>query len=267
MSPRLMLSFCLSLSVGFGACEPVPPDLPEEQPRYTYTVVNTYPHDTNAFTQGLAITDAGLFEGTGLYGASTLRRVALESGAVLQQTSLAHSFFGEGITVFGDRIYQVTWREKTGFIYDRDRLEQTRTFTYEGEGWGLTHDDEQLIMSDGTAWLRFLDPETLAETRRVEVRSNDAPVTRLNELEYINGRVFANVWQTDYMVIVDPDTGTVVSWVDLTGLLAAEDRTPQTDVLNGIAYDTTNGRLFVTGKRWPHIFEIELVSANAGASI
>ena len=262
MSIRLFVSFCLAVSLSLGACEPVPPAPPEEHPLYTYAVVNTYPHDTGAFTQGLVLTDEGLFAGTGLHGASTLRRVALETGAVLQQTALDASYFGEGITVLGERVYQLTWQENTGFVYDRDSFTQTGTFTYEGEGWGLTHDGQRLIMSDGTAWLRFLDPDTLAETGRIEVRSDGSPVTRLNELEYIEGRVFANVWRTDYIVIIDPETGDVVSWVDLAGLLPDEDRTVQTDVLNGIAYDAEAGRIFVTGKRWPKLFEIALVPAN-----
>lgn len=263
---RTCLAACLALMLGMNACEPVPPEPPAEAARYTVAVVNTYPHDAEAYTQGLCITPEGLFEGTGLYGQSSLRRVDLETGDILQQTPVDQAYFGEGIAVLGERIYQLTWKAGTGFIYDRDSFARLDTFAYEGEGWGLTHDGERLIMSDGTAWLRFLDPDTLAETGRVEVHTEEGLVNRLNELEYIDGRIYANIWQTDYIVIIDPADGAVVSWVDLRGLLPDEDRTLRTDVLNGIAWDAAEGRLYVTGKRWPKLFEIELVPANETAA-
>lgn len=222
-----------------------------------YTVVQTYPHDEQAFTQGLVYEADGFYEGTGLNGRSWLRRVRLETGAVERQHDLAAEYFGEGITVFGDRIFQLTWREHTGFVYDKASFTPLKTFTYPTEGWGLTHDGTHLIMSDGTATLYFLDPETLTATGQVEVRDGETPVTLLNELEYIHGFVYANVWQTDRLAKVDPQTGRVVAWIDLTGLLSPAER-EMTDVLNGIAYDAQNDRLFVTGKLWPKLFEIDL---------
>ena len=227
-------------------------------PTYTYNVIASYPHDGGAFTQGLVIEDGVLYEGTGLYGRSSLRRVDLETGEVLQLYELPEQYFGEGITVYGDRIIQLTWQAGTGFVYDRDSFELLREFNYPTEGWGLTHDGERLIMSDGSATLYFLDPDTFEETGRVEVRDNDSPVRWLNELEYIGGNVYANVWTTDLIAIINPDTGGVTGWIDLEGILSPEDRTVYVDVLNGIAYDAENDRLFVTGKLWPRLFEIEL---------
>jgi len=228
-------------------------------PVYTYRVVNSYPHDRYAFTQGLVFEDGFLYEGTGRYGNSSLRKVDLETGQVLALRELGADYFGEGITVFGDVIDQLTWKSNTGFVYDRDSFDLLRTFAYPGRGWGLTHDGECLIMSDGTSTVRFLDPDTYEETGRIEVTDEDVPVTNLNELEYVNGEIFANVWFTDFIARIDPDTGRVVGWIDLTGLLGDEYRTPGADVLNGIAYDAGGDRLFVTGKLWPRLFEIELV--------
>lgn len=232
---------------------------PGQTPRYTYEIVNTYPHDPNAFTQGLIYLDGLFYEDTGLRGRSSLRQVEPESGQVLQFLPLPEQFFGEGVTVFGDRIIQLTWQSNVGFVYDRESFEFLREFSYPTEGWGLTHDNERLIMSDGTATLYFRDPETLAEIGRVEVFDENGPVPLLNELEYINGEVFANVWRTDRIARIDPASGQVLGWVDLTGLLGPEDRAQPVDVLNGIAYDAGQDRLFVTGKLWPKLFEIELV--------
>ena len=233
-----------------------------EPPLYTYAVVAEYPHDPTAWTQGLVYTNSVLYEGTGLRGRSSLRKTELESGNVYQIVPLPDEFFGEGITVFDDKVYQLTWKAGQGFIYNADDFSELASFQYPTEGWGLTHDGEQLIMSDGTANLYMRDPETLEETGRVLVRDSNGPVVRLNELEYVNGEVLANVWQTDRVARIDLESGIVTGWIDLTGLLAAEDRSGPVDVLNGIAYDAENDRLFVTGKLWPKLFEIELISVE-----
>ena len=233
-------------------------------PAYTYRVVNTYPHDRQAFTQGLAYVDGTLYEGTGLYGASSLRRVELETGAVLQQHDLQAQYFGEGIAVVGDRIMQLTWQSNVGFVYDRTSFKPIGQWNYPTEGWGLTYDGERLIMSDGTATIRFLDPQTFAEIGRIDVMDAHGPVTRLNELEYIHGELWANVWQTDRIARIDPQTARVVGWIELAGLLSAEDRAEPVDVLNGIAYDAANKRVLVTGKLWPKLFEIEIVPQQQG---
>lgn len=233
-------------------------------PTYTYRVVNAYPHDRGAFTQGLVYLDGTLYEGTGLYGQSSLRRVDLQTGAVLQQRDLDAQYFGEGIAVVGDRIMQLTWQSNVGFVYDRASFEPVDQWSYPTEGWGLTYDGTRLIMSDGTATLRFLDPQTFAEIGSIDVADANGPVTRLNELEYVNGEIWANVWQTDRIARIDPQTGGVVGWIDLTGLLSAEDRAEPVDVLNGIAYDAESKRVFVTGKLWPKLFEIEIVPQQQG---
>jgi glutamine cyclotransferase len=227
---------------------------------YTYTVVNTYPHDPAAFTQGLIYLDDIFYEGTGRHAQSTLRQVAVESGRVLKSKSLPDDQFGEGITVWGDRLFQLTWKNQVGYIYHKDTFERLGTFTYPTEGWGITHDGEKLIMSDGSDTLYFWNPDTLAEVGRVRVYDANGPVARLNELEYIDGEVWANIWQTDRIARIDPATGQVRGWVDLSNLLPPEDRRGDkpVDVLNGIAYDAKTGRLFVTGKLWPKVFEIEV---------
>lgn len=229
-------------------------------PVYSYNIVNTYPHDPDAFTQGLVFEDGALYEGTGLLGNSTLRRVELETGAVLQIYELPDQFFGEGITIYGDKIIQLTWQSNVGFVYDKNSFELLQQFNYSTEGWGITHNGTCLIMSDGTSTLHFLDPQTFEEISQVAVFANDDPVTRLNELEYVQGEIYANVWQTDRIARIEPGTGQVVGWIDLEGLLTAEDRSEPVDVLNGIAYDAEADRLFVTGKLWPKLFEIELIS-------
>lgn len=254
----------LCTSLGVLACSDSPPEsvstgLPPQAPVYGHTVVRTYPHDRGAFTQGLAFDNEGtLFESTGRRGQSSLRRVELSSGAVLQRHDLPPSLFGEGVTVFGDRIIQLTWQAGRAFVYDRASFDLLREFSYPTEGWGLTHDGRRLIMSDGTATLYFLHPETFAETTRLTVRDHRGPVIRLNELEYVRGEILANVWQTDRIARIDPQTGHVNSWIDLTGLLKPGDSRQPVDVLNGIAYDTRSDRLFVTGKWWPRLFEISL---------
>ena len=255
----------LSGAVFTSSCSNLPespaPPVSNVTPVYSYNVVNTYPHDRDAFTQGLVFEDGVLYEGTGLGRHSSLRRVDLETGEVQQIYELPR-FFGEGIAVYGDNIIQLTYEAHVGFVYDRDSFELLEEFNYSTQGWGITTDGERLIMSDGSATLYFWDPETFEEIGRVEVYDCDGPVKRLNELEYIHGEVYANVWQTDRIARIDPGTGQVVGWIDLSGLLTAEDRSVPVDVLNGIAYDEKNDRLFVTGKLWPKLFEIELVPAG-----
>lgn len=221
------------------------------------TVVRAFPHDVGAFTQGLTVSNGRLIETTGQFGESSLREVELASGRVLRRVELPHSVFGEGSTVLGNRIYAVTWTTGVGYVFDRASLKLLQTFRYPGEGWGLTHDGKRLILSDGTATLRFLDPKTLQETGRVEVTDAGRPIERLNELEFVRSEVWANVWETDRIARIDPKTGRVVGWIDLTGLISpAEVGDPRENVLNGIAYDAAADRLYVTGKRWPKIFEI-----------
>lgn len=227
-------------------------------PIYTYTVVRSYPHDRRAFTQGLIFRDGVFYEGTGMYGESGIRKVKLDTGEVLQLHSLPREYFGEGITEWKGSIYQLTWQTQIGFIYDLRSFQQTKTFNYRGEGWGLTHDGAHLIMSDGSASLRYLDPATLQETRRLRVRDQDGPVEQLNELEYVRGEIYANVWQTERIARISPKDGRVTGWIDLSGLLSPMER-GGADVLNGIAYDAAADRLFVTGKWWPRLFEIKVV--------
>jgi glutamine cyclotransferase len=230
-------------------------------PTYGYQVVRSYPHDRGAFTQGLIVRNGVFYEGTGQVGQSTLRKVKIETGEVLQVKHVDAPYFGEGITEFKGSIFELTWRHGIGFVYDLNTFAQVRTFDYSGEGWGLTQDGTHIIMSDGSANLRFLDPATLRETRRIAVRDGGAPVERLNELEFVKGEIFANVWQTDRIVRISPSDGRVTGWIDLAGLLAPADRTG-VDVLNGIAYDASADRLFVTGKWWPRVFEITLVKKS-----
>ena len=240
-------------------------------PTYGYRVVNEYPHDREAFTQGLVYIDGVLYEGTGSGNAnnriSSLRMVDLESGEVERSITIDKDYFGEGIAVIGDRIYQLTWRSHVGFVYDRETFDQVATFGYPNEGWGLTTDGERLIMSDGTSKLVFRDPRNFLKTGEVEVRDGDQPVVNLNELEYVEGEIWANVWQSDFIARIDPASGRVTGWIDLSGLLAEEDREGEpVDVLNGIAYDPATGRIFVTGKLWPKLFEIELVPPHLSSS-
>jgi glutamine cyclotransferase len=224
-----------------------------------YRVINSYPHDPRAFTQGLVFADDILYEGTGRRGQSSLRKVDLVTGNILQILSLPPRYFGEGITVYGDKVIQLTWQARVGFVYDKETFQLVDTFNYPTEGWGLTHDGKRLIMSDGTSTLHFLDPETFKEIGRIEVHSRDGPVSRLNELEYVRGEIYANVWKTDSIARISPQTGEVIGWLELKGLLTREDRLSRIDVLNGIAYDANNDRLFVTGKLWPKLFEIDLI--------
>ncbi len=223
-----------------------------------YVVVNEYLHDPNAFTQGLLYHEGSFYEGTGLYGQSSIREVDPASGEVLRSLDLSADYFGEGIALVGRRLYQLTWRSHKGFVYNVDTFEQLASFSYDTEGWGLTYDGERLIMSDGTDTLHFIDPSNCRGGGDMQVRDT-RPVGRLNELEYIDGEILANVWQTDEILRIDPATGQVTGHIDLAGLLPAQYQGPNVDVLNGIAWDAEQQRLFVTGKRWPRLFEIELL--------
>jgi glutaminyl-peptide cyclotransferase len=228
--------------------------------QYRVEVVAEYPHDPEAFTQGLVFSNGTLYEGTGLYGESSVREVVLETGEVVRQLDLAPRYFGEGLTVVGDRLVQLTWQDRVGFVYDLDTFELIDEFAYDTEGWGLTYDGARLIMSDGTATLRFLDPTTFEVVGQVVVVDSRGPVRSLNELEFIDGHVWANIWFAERIVIVDPETGWVVGEVDASGLLAPGERPADMNgVLNGIAWDEADARLVVTGKLWPKLFEIELV--------
>ena len=258
------------MKIGFGAgalftlsllCAP---QADAATPQYGYRVVHTYPHDRTAFTEGLFMQDGFLYESTGLEGRSSIRKEKLETGDVLQSRTVPPQYFGEGVVAWKDRLIELTWRSQVGFVYDLASLAPLAQFQYPGEGWALTRDDHRLIMSDGTSELRFLDPETLKELGRVRVTDEGRPVDQLNELEYVKGEVFANIWQTDKIARIDPKTGKVLGWIDLSGLLSDEDRkAAPVDVLNGIAYDARTDRLFVTGKLWPKLFEIKLVRTGA----
>lgn len=225
---------------------------------WAVTVVASYPHDPMAYTQGLTVYEGEMYEGTGQYGRSSVRRVDLSTGIVERRRALRPQYFGEGITVFDDRLYQLTWKSGLGFIYELDTLSLLRTFRIDGEGWGLTHDGENLILSNGSPELVFLDPETLEVVKRVTVLDAGRPVDRLNELEFVRGEVWANVWFDDRIARISPSTGDVLAWIDLTGLYPRSQRDHE-DVLNGIAFDPASDRLFVTGKNWPRLYEIELV--------
>lgn len=252
----LATTFILLLLTGCGRNSQSPPK--KEIPVFTYEVINVWPHLRNAFTQGLVFNDGALLESTGLNGQSSLRRVELQTGNVLQRVEVPPEYFAEGLAALDGKLFQLTWRNHRGFVYDLHSFHLEREFTYDGEGWGLTTDGHWLIMSDGTDQIRFIDPKTFQENRRIAVKARGQPVYQLNELEYVKGEIFANVWGSDQVVCIDPATGQVVRLVDFTGLLPQQDRDGSTDVLNGIAYDPAGDRWFVTGKRWPKLFEVRL---------
>jgi glutaminyl-peptide cyclotransferase len=235
---------------------PVP--TPEQVTAYGFEVVNSYPHDPKAFTQGLVFHDGELLESAGGYGESTLRRVELKTGKVLKRVEVERQFFAEGLALMNGKLYQLTWQNQRGFVYDPETFEKTGEFAYRGEGWGLTHDADSLIISDGSSQLRFLDPADYRVKRAVNVTDRGRPVLQLNELEYVKGEVFANVWHRNAIARIDPQTGHVRGWIDLTGLLKPGEVSDEEAVLNGIAYDEAGDRLFVTGKLWPKVFEVRL---------
>lgn len=247
-----------SAAVSLAAASP-----PFSHPPDHYQVVRAFPHDPAAFTQGLVYVDGHLYESTGLNGRSSLRMVDLQSGRVLQRHDLPGEYFGEGLTDWGGTLVQLTWKTGTAFVYDRFSFALRQTLHYPGEGWGLTHDEKNLILSDGTSILHFLDPVTLKEVRRISVTDDKGrPLVNLNELEYVHGEIYANVWQTDWIVRISPRTGKVLGWLDLSGLMDKNQLSDPDAVLNGIAYDTRWNRLFVTGKLWPKLFEIRVSSAR-----
>ncbi len=233
--------------------------LPEPQ-RYTYQIIKQYPHDPKAFTQGLLYLDDVLYESTGRYGESSVRKVNLTDGAVQQKVSIDAKYFGEGLVNWKDKLIYLTWRSKTALVLDKQSFKELDRFTYEGEGWGITQNGKELIMSDGTPEIRFLEPETFEEKRRIKVTYNQRPIPYLNELEWVKGEIYANVWQSDWILRIDPESGDVIGLIDMKGLLPPGTVTdPRDHVLNGIAYDAKQDRLFVTGKKWPALFEIKLV--------
>jgi len=249
----------VTIAIATYACAPVSQ---AGVPEYTFEVVHSYPHDRTAFTEGLFYLDGFLYESTGIEGASSVRKVRLETGEVVQRHDLPSAYFGEGIINWKDRLIQLTYKTEVGFVYNLSTFETERRFEYPGEGWAMTQDGKNIFMSDGTAQIRIWDPETLQELRRITVTDQGQPVPNVNELEWVKGEIYANIWETDRIARIDPATGRVVGWIDLAGLLSPNERLagPEgTDVLNGIAYDAKGNRLFVTGKRWPKLFEIRLV--------
>ena len=232
----------------------------------TYRVVHSYPHDQHAFTQGFVFIGGHLYESTGIQGQSTLREEDLESGRILRMQLVSDKYFAEGLTDWKNTLVQLTWQSHLGLVYDRATFRLLRTFHYEGEGWGLTHDAKSLILSDGTSGLRFFDPDSFKELRRITVKDHGRPVTQLNELEFIHGEIYANVWHSNRIARIAPASGRVLGWIDLSGLMPRDQLSSDEAVLNGIAYDAEHDRLFVTGKLWPKVFEISLVSERAKAT-
>ena len=228
-------------------------------PKYGYQIVNIWPHDSNAFTQGLILMDGKLLESTGQEGRSSLRSVELETGKILKRVDVPEPYFAEGLAVLNGKVYQLTWQHHLGFIYDSQTLERVGQFNYSGEGWGLTTDGKSLILSDGSNRLRFIDPSNFQVTKTINVLDGTTPIRELNELEFVQGEIYANIWHDDRIVTIDPQSGRVNSWIDLAGLIPKEDlRDNPEAVLNGIAYDQANNKLFVTGKLWPRLFEIRV---------
>jgi glutaminyl-peptide cyclotransferase len=264
MRTGLLRGLLASAVIGAAALAgPVRAELPVQG----YSVVHVYPHDPAAFTEGLFYLNGFLYESTGLEGKSDIRKVNLETGKVLQRRPLDSRYFGEGIVAWQGKLVQLTWRGEIGFTYDLKTFAPRSSFRYEGEGWSLTRNDSRLIMDDGTPDIRFLDPVTLKETRRITVTAEGAPVLNLNEMEWVKGEIYANIWLTNRVARIDPETGHVLGWIDLTGLDRAERSKggASIDVMNGIAYDAAHDRLFVTGKLWPHLYEIKLTAPIAGA--
>ncbi len=263
---RAGLILVLGLSLTSFQCQTgANADLPAEKamenavvPRYGYQIVNIWPHDSNAFTQGLVFSEGKLLESTGKEGRSSLRSVELETGNVLKKVEVPLPYFAEGITLLKGKIYQLTWQHQLGYIYDYGSFEKIGQFSYEGEGWGLTTDGRSLILSDGSNRIRFLDPDSFRVTKTIAVVDGKTPVNQLNELEYVQGEIYANIWHDQKIATINPQTGRVTAWIDLTGLLPQNDVQEEEAVLNGIAYDEARNRLFVTGKLWPRVFEIKV---------
>jgi glutamine cyclotransferase len=257
-----LLSLCLLATLAIISCSSQSQSTSQPTNTYTYQIINTYPHDRNAFTEGLAFDNGSLYESTGRYGSSSLRKVALPTGDVLQLYKLPVEYFGEGISIYDDTIVQLTWQSHTGFIYNKDSFSLLRHFSYPTEGWGITYDGKHLIMSDGTSTLHLLNPDTQKFAGEIDIRDDNKPVNMLNELEYVNGKIYANVWKTDRIAIIEPKNGNVTNWIDLSGLLQTQNYSGPIDVLNGIAYDPQSDRLFVTGKLWPFLFEIKVIAKD-----
>lgn len=263
---RLPLILLLVLSLACLHCNGdsntnTPPKNPAENAavsRFGYQIVNVWPHDPNAFTQGLVFLDGKLIESTGREGRSSLRNVDLQTGKILKKVDVPEQYFAEGIALLNNKIYQLTWQHRVGFIYDSQSFEKTGEFSYSGEGWGLTTDGKSLILSDGSNRLRFIEPDSFRVTKTIAVMDGKTPVVELNELEFVNGEIYANIWHDDRIVVIDPQSGRVKSWIDLAGLLQPGDVQDPEAVLNGIAYDQASDRLFVTGKLWPRIYEIKI---------
>lgn len=269
LNPKALFSIAMSLafaacSSGGGGASKAETQQSDQMtvasrvPTYIYEVIKAYPHDATAFTQGLVFHQGVLYESTGLNGSSSLRRVELETGKVLKKIDVPARFFAEGLALFSGRLYQLTWQTQQGFVYDLDSFKKLREFSYAGEGWGLTRDSHSLIMSDGSSQIRFFNPDTFEVQRMITVQDDRRDVTQINELEYIKGEIYANIWQTNRIARIDPQSGRVNAWIDLSGLLPPEARLNPEAVLNGIAYDEASDRLFVTGKYWPKLFEIKL---------
>jgi len=270
MSPKSTFPLILVLALAMstfqcraGANGDIPPTTPASSangpvPKFGYQIVNIWPHDSNAFTQGLILMDGKLLESTGEEGRSSLRRVDLESGRVLKKVDVPVPYFAEGIAMLNGKIYQLTWQHHIGFIYDAQTFERTGQFNYSGEGWGLATDGQSLILSDGSSRIRFINPTDFKVTRTIDVIDGRNPIDQLNELEYVNGEIYANVWHDNRIATIDPQTGHVNSWIDLNGLIPAGELQDQEAVLNGIAYDAANNKLYVTGKLWPRLFEIKV---------
>ncbi len=256
---RLLLVLLLVLCASIYPDTSTNADEASNTPIYGYKIVNTYPHSTDSFTQGLVFDKGILYESTGLNGRSAIQIVDIQTGEILKSQKLADKYFGEGIAIVGNKIIQLTWRAKKGFVYDRKSFELLRSFNYKTQGWGITYDGKYLIMSDGSNVLYIMDPRTFKVRGKLEVYDGSRKVGKLNELEYIDGKIYANVWGTEKLAIINPKTGQVAAWIDLRGLLTKEDRKNRIDVLNGIAYNQENQKLYVTGKLWPKLFEIEIV--------
>ncbi len=248
----------IGAAVGIAAALPRGALVPVE----TVRVIASYPHDPEAFSQGLVIADGVLYEGTGTFGASSLRQVDLKSGRVERSVPLGQEYFGEGIALVGNKIIQLTWKNRLAIVYDRETFAPQTSFRYSGEGWGLTTDGKELILSDGTSYLRFLSAETFEVLRRVQVRSARGPVDQLNELEYVDGEIYANIWYSDRIARISPKTGELLGWIDLSTLYPINKRPSREHVLNGIAYDAKEKQLYVTGKNWPRLYQVEVVKAK-----